>query len=107
MARKRRVDRNHIVYMITCKATGERYIGITVAIGRAYLKSIDARWERHIYHTFVENRNCILQQKIKYYGVEGFTKTLITVVRGKKAAHELEKKLVLEQNPELNTALKN
>lgn len=105
MARKRRSDRNHVVYMITCKVTGERYIGITVSSGRAFLKSINIRWQKHLYQTFVENRNCTLQQCIRTYGEEGFTQTLIAVVRGKKAAHELEKQLVLEHKPELNTAL--
>jgi hypothetical protein len=102
MARKRRIDRNHAVYQITCKITGERYIGITVCIGRAFLKSVKARWQRHLYHALVENRAYPLQNAIRTYGEEAFTIALMTVVRGKKAAHQLERQLIREHNPELN-----
>lgn len=99
---KRRCDRNHIVYQILCVTTGERYIGITVVRGRAFQKSLKMRWQGHIYHATVEQRNYPLQQRIRQYGENNFLVSTITIIRGKKAAHELERQLIKETLPELN-----
>lgn len=103
--RRPRCDRNHAIYMITCKVTGERYIGLTRIKGRAVLKSIKQRWKNHVYSALVEGRNHLFQQRIVQYGEKNFTVALILVVRGKKLAHQTEKKLVIELKPELNTEL--
>ena len=106
MARKRRIDRNHAIYQITCKPTGETYIGITVMVKGSTNKSLNSRWQRHLYHALVENRTYPLQNAIRTYGSENFTISLIRVVRGKKAAHELERQLIVEKKPELNVECK-
>lgn len=102
MARKKRCDRNHAVYMITCIPTGERYIGITVIRGRAFLGSVKTRWEGHIYHAMVEGRDYPLQRSIRQHGPGAFKAELVRVVRGKQAAHDLEIDLIHTLNPELN-----
>ncbi len=102
MARKKRCDRNHAVYMITCKTTGERYIGITVIRGRAFQGSVKTRWEGHVYHAMIEGRDYPLQRAIRQHGPSAFTHELIQIVRGKQAAHDLEMNLIETMNPELN-----
>lgn len=101
---KRRSDRNHIVYRLTCVPTGERYIGITVVRGRAIQRSVRIRWEGHVYHAVVEGRNGPLQQRIREHGPHSFTQEVICVMRGKQAAHDRERELIRELNPELNVA---
>lgn len=103
--RKRRSDRTHLVYMLTCGVTGERYIGITVSIGRAYQKSVRSRWQKHVYHALVEQRDYALQRAIREYGEETFTHELLYIVRGKTAAHDIERELIASENPELNVEL--
>lgn len=102
MARKKRSDRNHAIYMITCLPTGERYVGLTVVRGRAFQNSVRLRWEGHVYHATVENRNYPLQRAIREHGPESFHHELITVIRGKQPAHDYEIQLIHEIKPELN-----
>ena len=100
--RKRRNDRNHVIYLITCDATGDTYIGITIATGRAYQKSIMKRWTKHLYHALVEKRTGLLQIAIREHGPEVFSHTVIEIVRGKKATHKRELDLIAEFAPTLN-----
>lgn len=102
MAKKKRCDRNHAIYMITCQVTGERYIGITVIRGRAFQGSVKARWEGHIYHAMVEMRDYPIQRAIRLHGPESFRCELMKIVRGKQAAHNEEITLIRELKPELN-----
>lgn len=102
MARKRRSDRNHVVYRITCLSTGQRYIGVTAASGRAFQKSVKIRWHRHLYHALVEKREYPLQIAIREHGPSAFNHELICVVRGKQEAHDMEKQLIQAEKPELN-----
>ena len=102
MARKKRCDRNHAVYMLTCVPTGQRYIGITVVRGRAFQASVKIRWEGHVYHATVENRPYPIHQAIRQHGPASFQHQLLQVVRGKQTAHDLEMELVRSMQPELN-----
>jgi len=102
MARKRRSDRNHAVYQIVCKPTGERYIGLTVVRGRAVQKSVKIRWDGHVHHAVVEGRDNPLQRRIREFGPEAFSHELLQVVRGKQPAHDIEKGLIVNMKPELN-----
>ena len=99
---KRRCDRNHAIYQIVCKPTGERYVGVTVARGRAFQRSVKTRWEGHVYHALVEGRNYPLQQRIKEHGPTAFSHELLCVIRGKQAAHDHERELIKNTSPELN-----
>lgn len=103
--RKRRNDRNHVIYSIVCEKTGEEYIGITVSLGRARLKSVASRWQKHVYHALVEGRSFPLQKAIRKHGEEAFSHELIAVVRGKSAAHELEREIIAERKPALNVEM--
>lgn len=103
--RKRRSDRTHLIYVLTCEPTGERYIGITVSIGRAYQKSVKSRWQKHVYHALVEGRDFALQRAIREHGAEAFSHELLYIVRGKTAAHEIERDLINDEAPELNVEM--
>lgn len=102
MARKRRVDRNHVIYQAECEATGESYIGITVANGRAFKRSVHNRWIKHVHRANTERADLPLSQAIRDYGRESFSHKVLEVVRGKSAAHEREMELIKKFAPELN-----
>jgi len=44
--RKKRSDRNHVLYKVTCVDTGDSYVGLTVAQGHAYVRSVKIRWQK-------------------------------------------------------------
>ena len=102
MARKKRCDRNHAIYMITCLLTNERYIGVTVIRGRAFQGSVKTRWEGHVYHAMIEGRDYPLQRAIRQHGPSAFKHELLRVIRGKKEAHQIELDLIKSIGPELN-----
>lgn len=102
--RKRRSDRNHVIYLATCKPTGDTYVGMTVARGRAYQASMMLRWKGHISHATVELRPYPIHQAIRENGSNKavWAHTVLCIVRGKKAAHAREKTLITEFQPSLN-----
>ena len=65
--RKKRSDRNHIIYQLTNTVTGEKYIGVTVVSGRAYLKSLRSRWIRHIYKAITLQAEYPISESIRQY----------------------------------------
>ena len=101
MARKRRNDRNHVIYQITAP-NGDRYIGITFVRGRALKRSAKIRWEAHVRNALDYGRDNLLSLSIREHGVENFNREILEVVRGKKATHERERELIAEIRPELN-----
>ena len=103
MPRKPRNDRNHIIYQLTNKITGESYIGITVVKGRAFNKSLKIRWEGHCYKAYVELKEWAISINIRTYGINTFQKQIIEIVRGKPQAHKREVELINSLQPELNT----
>jgi hypothetical protein len=104
--KKRRSDRNHILYMIVNNVTGERYIGLTVMRGQAKLRSLKIRWEGHCYAANVENKPWAISESIRTYGPQAFSKTILDVVRGRYEAHKREVELIDTLQPELNTRKK-
>lgn len=105
--RKKRSDRNHIIYKLTNTITNESYIGVTVVTGRAYLKSLRSRWIRHIYKANVGMAEYPISKSIREYGAESFTREIITLVRGKKNAFQTEAELINEIKPALNTRMQH
>jgi len=101
--RKARSDRNHAIYCISCLTTGDQYIGLTVAAGGVD-KAIKVRWQKHVRRALTENQSWTLCKTIKAHGPENFAVELVTIVRGKLAAHRLESELIAQYAPSLNTA---
>ena len=104
--RKRRSDRTHVVYQLTNMVTGEIYIGITVATGRAYLGSLKERWKRHVSRATRQTMEWNLCNSIRQYGERAFSREILHLIRGKAAAHSMETALIHSLKPALNSTIK-
>jgi len=97
--RKKRNDRNYIIYRVTIG--DEIYVGLTVAVGRGYWKSVKIRVQKHISRALNEDKdwtmcNCIRESdETIYYEI-------LEVIRGRKNAYQRERELILELEPSLN-----
>jgi len=101
--RKRRSDRNHIIYKIDNTCTGDFYIGVTVLRGKAYLGSIKLRLKQHISRAQTQELQWALCDSIRTYGPQSFNITMVEIVRGKRPAHSRETEIIKEMQPRLNT----
>lgn len=99
--RKPRSDRKHALYMVTNTETGAFYIGLTVLKG-GVKKTLKVRWQKHVRRALTEARDWTMCKEIRKYGPEAFVVELVDVVRGRLAAHALERQLITELKPKLN-----
>lgn len=102
--RKRRSDRNHIVYVITNKITKEKYVGIAACIDRAGTETLAARWCRHVGRAKLQGKSWKLCESIRSHGEESFKTEIKCFIRGKAEAHAYETKLRKTGRYALNTA---
>lgn len=100
--RKRRSDRNHVIYCITNVFTSEQYIGITV-VSSTVKNALKVRIRKHIQRAKTESKQWNLYNNIREYGVSAFTYGLVEIIRGKKIAHMRERELIRVYKPVLNT----
>lgn len=105
--RKRRSDRNHIIYKINNTCTGDFYIGVTVLRGKAYLGSIKLRLKQHISRAQTQGLQWALCESIRNHGPQSFNISMLEIVRGKRPAHFRETELIKEMQPRLNTTSVN
>lgn len=99
--RKKRCDRNHIIYQI--KVGAQVYIGMThVQRGRPNA-SLQRRWKKHVQRALTENRDWKLCKAIRRHGPERFEVVILQIVRGKENAHKVERSLIRKLNPSLNS----
>lgn len=103
MLRKKRSDRNHVLYKITCIDTGDSYVGLTVAQGQAFLRSVKVRWQKHVSRAKREDKDWKLCSFLRDNDDADWTYEVVEVVRGRKPAHERERELIKMMNPTLNT----
>ena len=106
MSRKRRSDRNHIIYLITNTMNGNEYIGITASTGRAFLRSAKVRLQKHFSRARREDWNWKLYTDMVNYIDDlelVYEVSVLDVVRGKDEAHIREMELVKKFKPTLNT----
>lgn len=103
MMRKKRNDRNHVLYRVVCTDTGDEYIGLTVAVGRAFVRSVKVRWQKHISRAIKENKEWNFCKFLRDNIDAKYTYEVIEVVRGRKEAHQRERQLIKEYSPTLNT----
>lgn len=104
LKRKRRSDRNQVIYMIQHVDTGSVYIGLTAVnyngnVNRTLLR----RMQKHVQRALVEDKNWGLSKAIRKFGADKFVYGALRVVRGKKVAHQLETTLINTLHPSLNT----
>lgn len=99
--RKPRADRKHIVYELT--VCGKSYVGVAVVLAGSPKKTLHRRFQKHVQRALAEQHVWKLCVAIREHGPETFTKKIVQVVRGKVAAHEIERELIRTLKPELNT----
>ena len=98
MMRKKRSDRNYIIYRLSIN--GLSYIGLTVLIGRAVYKSVKIRTQKHISRALIEDKNWTLCNAIR--NTELVEYEVLDVIRGRKDAYQLERQYIRELSPALN-----
>ena len=99
--RKSRSDRKHLVYSLN--VNGLEYIGVTFVERSAVNKSLNRRWNKHVQRALNENKNWKICVAIRKYGPDAFLVSVLDVVRGKSAAHQVERELIKSRKPKLNT----
>lgn len=98
MMRKKRSDRNYVLYRLYID--NQEYIGLTVSVGRAFLRSVKVRVQKHMSRAKVENKDWTVCEALRSAEVVEYE--VLEVVRGRKAAYARERELIAEYQPELN-----
>jgi hypothetical protein len=101
--RKPRADRMHVIYRVTCTATAETYIGLTVCAGNSPKKAVDGRWKRHVTRALTQAKDWTLCKAIRQHGPEAFIVEVLEKVRGKAEAHQREREVTKAIGATLNT----
>ena len=102
MMRKKRTDRNHIVYEL--RVNGLAYIGVTAKTETTVNKSVLARAAKHFYRAKTENRAWLLCEALRGLNSKEEIEVLVhEIVRGKAEAHRREVELRRQLRPALNT----
>jgi hypothetical protein len=96
--RKKRNDRNYVLYRLF--VDGQEYIGLTVSNGRAFLRSVKVRVQKHMSRANVENKDWTLCNALR--NAENVEYEVLEVIRGRKNAYSRERELIAEYEPELN-----
>ena len=99
--RKKRADRTHIVYRI--ESGTDSYIGVTAKTASTVLKSLRVRMNKHLYRSRSEEKSWRLYEALRERGTSAFRYSIVAVVRGKREAHVMERGLIRELRPTLNT----
>lgn len=103
-SRKRRSDRNQIVYFIQDKVTFEYYIGLTALSFKGNVfRTLRRRMQKHIQRALTENKDWGLSRALRERGADSFVFGVVEVVRGKRPAHARETELINTLQPQLNT----
>ena len=99
MLRKKLNDRNYILYKLTVDS--DDYIGLTVAVGRAYLRSVKVRVQKHMSRARRENKDWTICSALQ--DADMIQYEVLEVIRGRKAAYQRERELIASIQPSLNT----
>jgi hypothetical protein len=103
-SRKKRVDRTHIVYMLTSGT--DFYIGVTAKTASTVKRSVMTRCMKHLYRSRSESKSWLLYETMRERGAESFTVSVLAVLRGKTLAHNFERDLIRAHRPNLNTDIR-
>ena len=102
MMRKKRTDRNHVIYMIVGPLGS--YVGVTAKTESTVLKSVRSRIAKHFYRAKTETKNWALCELLRgYESKDDIDVRVMEIVRGKREAHARERELIRELNPFYNT----
>jgi len=104
IVRKRRTDRNQVIYFIQNTVTLEYYIGLTALSFKGNVfRTLRRRMQKHMQRAMTENKDWGLSRALREHGAERFVFGKLEVVRGKRPAHERETLLINTLQPALNT----
>jgi hypothetical protein len=102
--RKRRTDRNQVIYFIQDTVTLEYYIGLTALSFKGNVfKTLRRRMQKHMQRAMTENKDWGLSRALRERGAEQFIFGKLEVIRGKRPAHSRETELINTLQPALNT----
>lgn len=99
--RKKRCDRLHLIYSITIGQ--EVYIGLTAKTQRTVQLSLRSRINKHLYRCRSQSLNWKLYSTMRSVDTADMQVQLLHVIRGKAPAHLLERELIRNLQPSLNT----
>ncbi len=100
--RKKRSDRNHIVYELRVPAGN--YIGVTAKTESTVLKSVKSRAAKHFYRARTENKDWTLCIALRELGSKDDIEIVVhAIIRGKAEAHKREVEIRRAVKPNLNT----
>ena len=104
IVRKRRTDRNQVIYFIQDTVTLEYYIGLTaLSFKGSVFKTLRRRMQKHLQRALTENKDWGLSRALRERGAECFVFGKLEVIRGKRPAHARETELINTMQPALNT----
>ena len=104
ITRKRRTDRNQVIYFIQDTVTLEYYIGLTaVSFKGNVFRTLRRRMQKHMQRALTENKDWGLSRALREQGAERFVFGVVEIVRGKRPAHARETELINTLQPALNT----
>lgn len=99
--RKRRTDRNHIIYRI--EVAGKFYIGLTVVNGNV-TKSLKCRISKHWHRRNDPKRfDWKIYKAFRRVEREDIDIEVVEIVRGKTEAHKREREIIRVLKPTLNS----
>jgi hypothetical protein len=102
--RKRRSDRNQVIYYIQNVVTHDLYIGLTALAFKGNVKrTLTRRMQKHMQRAMTEDKSWGLSRALREYGAESFVFGPVEIVRGKRPAHARETELIKQLDPALNT----
>jgi hypothetical protein len=102
--RKRRTDRNQVIYYIQDTVTLEYYIGLTALCFNGNVRrTLVRRMQKHMQRAMTENKTWGLSRALRERGAERFVFGKLEVIRGKRPAHAHETELINTLQPSLNT----
>ena len=100
--RKKRTDRNHIIYEI--RGSEGSYVGVTAKTETTVLKSIRARAAKHFYRAKTESKDWALCQFLRTLSSKEEVDIRVReLVRGKREAHAREREIIRAEKPFYNT----
>lgn len=100
--RKKRSDRNHIIYEL--RVPQGNYIGVTAKTESTVLKSVRARAAKHFYRAKTETKDWTLCVALRELASKDEIEIVVhEIVRGKADAHKREVEIRRTVKPTLNT----
>ncbi len=100
--RKKRVDRNHIIYELRVPAGN--YIGVTAKTESTVLKSVKSRAAKHFYRAKKETKDWSLCVALRELASKDDIEIVVhAIIRGKAEAHKEEVRIRRAVKPNLNT----